>query len=165
MSCPLCQESARFVSYRDKTITSLVGAMELSRPYYHCAHCQTGLWPWDEILRLSPERLTPGAQEVTTLHGINNSFGKAADRMLYKSAGLRLSESTVERTTEAAGERLGKRLEKGEVFGPKKPWEWNRDAEGKTCAYVSVDMTGIMMQGPDGAKAERRIEGFRQQHC
>lgn len=157
MSCPQCDESARFVGYRPKKIISLVGEMKLARPYYHCAHCQTGFWPWDEILRLSPERLTPGAQEVTTLLGITNSFGKAADRLLYKTAGLRLSESTVERTTEAAGERLGKRLQQGEVFGPKKPWEWNKDAKGKTCAYVSVDMTGIMMQGLDGAKAEGRM--------
>jgi hypothetical protein len=131
--------------------------MRLARPYYHCAHCQTGFWPWDEILRLSPERLTRGAQEVTTLLGITNSFGNVAERLLHKTVGLRLSESTVERTTEAAGERLGKRLQQGEVFGPKKPWEWNKDAEGKTCAYVSVDMTGIMMQGPDGAKAEGRM--------
>jgi hypothetical protein len=157
MSCPQCEESARFVGYRPKKIISLVGEMKLSRPYYHCAHCLTGHWPWDEILRLSPERLTPGAQEVTTLLGITSSFGKASDRLLHKTAGLRLSESTVERTTEAAGERLGKRLEQGEVFGPKKPWDWNLDAEGKTCAYVSVDLTGIMMQGPEGAKAEGRM--------
>jgi hypothetical protein len=157
MSCPQCEESARFVGYRPKTIISLVGQMKLSRPYYHCAYCLTGFWPWDEILRLSPERLTPGAQEVTTLLGITSSFGKAADRLLHKTAGLRLSESTVERTTEAAGERLGKRLQHGEVFGPKKSWQWNVDAEGKTCAYVSVDWTGILMQGLDGAKAEGRM--------
>jgi hypothetical protein len=157
MSCPKCKDSARFVDYREKRITSLVGDMRLSRPYYHCEHCHTGTWPWDEVLRLSPERLTPGAQEVVSLHGILNSFGKAAERVLEKSAGLRLSESTVERTTEAAGERLGASLEQGEVFGPKVAWDWNRDAEGKTCAYVSVDATGIMMQGPDGAKVDGQM--------
>jgi hypothetical protein len=157
MTCPQCQEPARFVGYRPKKIISLVGAMDLSRPYYHCVCCQTGILPWDEMLRLSPERLTPGAQEVTTLLGITNSFGNAADRVLHKSAGLRLCESTVERTTEAAGERLGKRLEQGEVFGAQRPWQWNLDARGKTCAYVSVDWTGIMMQGPAGAKADGRM--------
>jgi len=106
---------------------------------------------------LSPERLTPGAQEVTSLTGIVNSFGKAADRVLEKTAGLRLSESTVERTTEGAGERLGTRLDDGEVFGPKVDWKWHKDAEGKTCAYVSLDATGILMQGPEGAKADGRM--------
>jgi hypothetical protein len=131
--------------------------MRLSRPYYHCPHCHQGTWPWDEILRLSPERLTPAAQEVVALTGVLNSFGKAADRVLEKTAGLRLCESTVERTTEAAGERLGKRLEQGEVFGPNVDWQWHKDADGKSCAYVSVDATGIMMQGENGAKADGRM--------
>jgi len=108
-------------------------------------------------LRLSEERLTPGAQEIAALLGIQNSFGTAADRVLEKAAGLRLSESTLQRTTEAAGARLGQWREQGEVFGPKVAWKWHRDAEGKTCAYVGVDATGILMQGPDGAKADGRM--------
>jgi hypothetical protein len=163
MSCPGCHESAGFVGYRDKKITSLVGDMKLSRPYYHCKHCYKGIWLWDEILHLSPERLTPGAQEVVALHGITNSFGKAANKVLTKSAGLSLCESTVERTTEGAGERLGTWLEEGEVFGPTAletpaaAFQWHRDAEGKTCAYVGVDATGVMQQGPNGAKADGRM--------
>lgn len=145
------------MNYRPKRIVSLVGDMRLSRPYYHCEHCHHGLWPWDEVLCLSPERLTPGAQEIAALMGTLHSFGKAADRVLEKSTGLRLSESTVERTTEAAGERLGIRLQQGEVFGPAQDWKWHKDAQGKTCAYVGLDATGIMMQGPDGAKAEGRM--------
>jgi hypothetical protein len=157
MSCPHCKNDAGFVGYREKYIRSLAGEMRLSRPYYHCEHCHKGIWPWDELLRLSPERLTPGAQEVTSLVGISHSFGQAADRVLEKTAGLRLSESTVERTTEGAGERLGQWLQAGEVFGPKVIWKWHADAEGKTCAYVGTDATGIMMQGPDGAKADGRM--------
>jgi len=145
------------VNYRPKRIISLLGDIQLSRPYYHCEHCHEGIWPWDQILCLSPERLTPAAQEITALGGTINSFGKAADRILEKLAGLRLSESTVERTTETAGQRLGTRLHEGEVFGPKVDWQWHQDAEGKTCAYASVDGTGIMMQGPEGAKADGRM--------
>jgi hypothetical protein len=99
----------------EKNIRSLVGTMRLSRPYYYCEHCHHGIWPWDEILRLSPERLTPGGQEIVTLLGTLNSFGKAAERVLEKATGLRLSESTVERTTEGTGERLGQRLADGVI--------------------------------------------------
>jgi hypothetical protein len=101
--------------------------------------------------------LTPGAQEVAALLGILNSFGKAADRVLEKAAGLRMSESALERTTESAGERLDQRLTAGEVFGPKVVWKWHKDAQGKTCAYVGVDATGVLMQGEGGAKAEGRM--------
>jgi hypothetical protein len=157
MSCPHCKNDAAFVGYREKFVRCLTGQMRLSRPYYHCPHCHHGIWPWDEILRLSAERLTPGAQEVTSMLGILNSFGNAADRVLEKTTGLRLSESTVERTTEDAGARAGQWLAAGEVFGPKVNWKWHRDAEGKTCAYVGLDATGILMQGPDGAKVDGRM--------
>jgi len=131
--------------------------MRLSRAYYHCGACGRGSFPWDAMLRLSPQRLTPAAQEVTALAGVLESFGKAADWTLRKLAGLRLCESTVERTTEEAGARLGARLAEGAVFGLGAHWKWNRDAAGRTCAYVSLDATGILMQGPDGAKAEGRM--------
>lgn len=106
---------------------------------------------------MSPQRLTPAAQEVATLAGIQESFGKAADRTLRKLAGIRVCESTVERTTEASGAHLGEALERGQVFGEKQCWDWNRDGEGKTCAYVSLDATGILMQGPNGAKVDGRM--------
>jgi hypothetical protein len=70
---------------------------------------------------------------------------------------LRVGESTVERATEAAGRDVGDRLAEGAVFGPAKDRAWHKDAEGKTCAYVSLDATGVGRQGPGGAKAEGRM--------
>jgi len=157
VTCPHCGAAARFVEYRGKGVSSLVGEVHLERGYYHCRHCARGHFPWDTTLRLSGQRLTPGAQEVVSLAGIQESFGKAAGRTLAKLAGLRLSESTVQRTTEEAGTRLGRRLQRGEVFGPPRRWQWNRDAHGRTCAYVSVDATGILMQGPQGSKVDGRM--------
>jgi hypothetical protein len=157
MTCPHCQESARFVEYRSKQFVSLVGELRLLRGYYHCRHCHQGHVPWDEILRVSPQRLTRAAQEVTTLAGIQESFGKAAGRTLQKLAGIRLSESTVQRATESAGQHLAEQLAQGQTFGGPCPYAWHRDRAGKTCAYVSVDATGILMQGPDGSQADGRM--------
>ena len=136
---------------------SLLGWVRLVRHYYHCKTCGQGSFPWDETLRTNEQRLTPAAREVTCLTGIHESFGKAADRMLGKLTGLRLSESTVERTTETAGATLKAQRERGQLFGDAKPYAWNRDAEGKTCAYVSLDLTGILMQGEGGAKVDGRM--------
>jgi hypothetical protein len=157
MTCPHCQQSSRFVEYRAKSFLSLVGDLRLSRAYYHCAHCHQGHVPWEETLRLSPERLTLAAREVLALAGIQESFGKAAGRTLRKLAGIQVSESTVQRGTEAAGEQLGRVLQQGTVFGEQRPWEWHRDRSGKTCAYVSLDMTGILMQGANGTKVDGRM--------
>lgn len=134
-----------------------MGSIRLSRGYYHCRHCHRGHFPWDQTLRLSPQRLSPGAQEVVCLAGIQESFGKAAERTLRKLAGLRLSESTVERSTEATGTRLGAQWQQGNVFGPAQPYDWHEDANGQTCAYISLDATGILMQGAAGAKVDGRM--------
>jgi hypothetical protein len=157
MSCPHCHESARFVEYRPKTVQSLVGTFRLDRAYYHCRSCGAGTVPWDEALGLSRQALTPGARELVCIAGAVDSFAEAADVVLRKLAGLRVSESTVERTSEATGHDIGQRQAAGETFGASAPWSWHTDAEGKTCAYVSLDLTGLGMQGPDGGAAEGRM--------
>ena len=134
-----------------------MGDFPLERAYYHCRSCGTGTIPWDEALGLSRQALTPGAEELVCIAGAIDSFAEAADVVLRKMADLRVSESTVERTSEAAGHDIGRRTAAGETFGTSAPWAWHKDAEGKTCAYVSLDLTGLGMQGPDGAAADGRM--------
>jgi hypothetical protein len=136
---------------------SLLGEVTIPRSYYHCRHCGDGHFPWDGVLRLTPRSLTPGAEEVVSLAGITDAFGAVAERTLRKMTGLCLSESTVQRTTESAGRRLGEHLKSGGGVGEPQHWDWHRDAQGKTCAYVSLDATGVMMQGPKGVKVEGRM--------
>jgi hypothetical protein len=157
MTCPHCHESARFVDYRPKTVQSIVGTFPLDRAYYHCRSCGAGSVPWDEALGLSRQALTPGAKELVCLAGAVDSFGEAADVVLKKLAALHVSESTVERLSEAVGGEIGRRVAGGETFGVSTPWAWHKDAEGKTCAYVSLDLTGLGMQGPGGSAAEGRM--------
>ena len=113
--------------------------------------------PWDRTLGLSALRLTPAAAEVTSIAGVETSFARSAEVTLRKMAGLRLSESTVERTTEAAGQRLAKLLQEKKTLGEKKAWAWQRDARGQTCAYVSLDATSVRQQGEKGAAAEGKM--------
>jgi hypothetical protein len=157
MSCPRCSEPARFVAYRPRTALSLLGPIRLRRAYYYCPGCRAGSAPADAELRLSGEALTPAAREAVCLAGVLSSFAEAAATTLPKLAGLRPAESTVERATEAAGKDLGDRLAAGEGFGAARDWAWHRDAEGRTCAYVAIDATGVGQQGDGGAKADGRM--------
>jgi hypothetical protein len=88
---------------------------------------------------------------------VQTSFAEAAERVLTRLTGLRLSESTILRATEGAGQRLAAAQAAGQTLGPAQAWAWHKDAEGKTVAYVSVDATGVGIQGPGGAKAEGRM--------
>ena len=136
---------------------SLLGEVRLVRHYYHCRHCGAGFCPWDTVLRLTAAALSPAADEVICLAGVQASFAEASTRSLPKLAGLRVSESTVERATEAAGQRVGQAVAEGRGADNAKPWAWHRDAEGKTCAYVGSDGTGVGQQGPGGVKVEGRM--------
>jgi hypothetical protein len=101
--------------------------------------------------------LTPGAREVVSLTGIQASFGNAADRALHKLTGLRLCESTVERTTETTGTVLKEQQHDGVLLGEGTRYDWNVDVAGRRCAYLSLDLTGILMQGEGGAKVDGRM--------
>jgi hypothetical protein len=68
-----------------------------------------------------------------------------------------VSENTLRRVAEDAGRQLGERLAQGDTIGPAEAWDWETDRQGRTVAYVSIDATGIGMQGPRGAKAEGRM--------
>jgi hypothetical protein len=155
--CPHCRRDARFVERRGKWCESLLGPLRIQRCYYHCRGCGHGHVPWDQALGLGARALTPAASEVASLVGAQTSFAQAAEVTLQKLCGLRLSESTVERVTEAAGERLAKLLEEKVTFGERKAWSWQRDARGRSCAYVGLDATGVRQQGEQGAAAEGRM--------
>ena len=137
---------------------SLLGEIRCRRAYYLCHRCGKGLFPWDVAVGLTPKRLTPAAEQVASMAGVTcNSFAEAADTVLRTMAGLRLSESTVQRTTEDAGERLGQLQTAGKTLGFPQGWDWQRDAKGRTCAYVSIDATGVRQQAVDAGKADGRM--------
>jgi hypothetical protein len=131
--------------------------MRLKRHYYHCRRCGRGFCPFDDTLGLTATDLTPAADEVVCLAGVQARFAEAATKLLPKLAGLRLAESTAERATEAAGRRLRDAHAAGITFGVAKDWAWHTDADGKTVAYVSADATGVGQQGPGGAQAPGRM--------
>jgi hypothetical protein len=155
--CPRCQADARCVAVRGKRIDSLLGPLRFRRHYYHCGHCHQGCFPRDRRVGLGTAHLTPAASEVASIAGVQTSFAQSAEVTLQKLCGLRLGESTVERVTEAAGQRLAKLLEEKVTFGERQAWCWQRDARGRSCAYVGLDATGVRQQGEKGAAAEGRM--------
>lgn len=88
--------------------------------------------------------------------GVADSFEKGAE-LLRETAGVVLSETTVQHTTEAVGERIAEELGKGRTFGGKQSWDWFCDASGRTVGYIGIDATGVRQQGPHGEAADGRM--------
>jgi len=132
-----------------------MGKVSYSRAYYW-GECHHSWFPTDEefgILR----RQTPAMLEVTTLAGTLAPFKTGSERVLRTMSGIRVSESTVQRTTEEIGEIVDQQLSREDPVAPQTSWEWRCDAAGERCVYLSLDATGVRQQGSEGAKADGRM--------
>jgi len=157
VTCLHCGGSAEFHSHRGHVSYSLVGPIRYRRAYHLCRLCGKGLFPFDREAGLTTRRLTPALERVATLAGtVADSFEKGAE-LLQEMSGARVSESTVERTSEDAGRRLADLVEAGATLGPRIDWPWRKDYDGATCAYVELDATGVRRQGEGGGPAEGRM--------
>lgn len=93
---------AAFVGYRNKTIDTVLGPIELRRGYYYCADCRCGVTPVDDQLGVAGASLSPGLRAMTSRAGATVPFAQAAG-LLTDLAGITLNTKRVERAAEAAG--------------------------------------------------------------
>ena len=149
MTCPHCRESARFVGYRPKTVQSMVGTFHLIGPITTAGRGH-GRIPLGRDPRPRRQALTPGARWSASPAPWTVS-ARPPTWCSRSWPACRSSESTVERTSEAVGHDIGQTGRGRDLRGRS---AWGKDAEGKTCAYVSLDLTGLGMQGPEAAAAE-----------
>lgn len=135
-----------------------MGTVACRRAYYYCERCGQGTLPWDDRVGLTARSFTPAAERLVSLAGaLSDSFAEAAEKVLPEMAGLHLAETTVQRTTEAVGQRIAAHRSRGRTFGFQRPWNWYPDAHGRRCAYISLDLTGVRQQAKDGGAAEGRM--------
>jgi hypothetical protein len=135
-----------------------MGTVACQRAYYYCGCCGQGVLPWDDQVGLTARSFTPAAERLVSLAGaLSDSFAEASEKVLPEMAGLHVAETTVQRTTEAVGERIASHRRSGRTFGFYHPWDWYKDAQGHSCAYISLDLTGVRQQAKDGGAAEGRM--------
>ena len=96
---------AEFVSYRTKTLDTVLGRIEYRRAYYHCADCASGVAPRDGELGVTGASLTPGLAAMVDRVGAAVPFAKGRD-LLAELAGVTLSTKRVERCAEADGKAV-----------------------------------------------------------
>lgn len=137
-------------------VLNLFGLQQFSRSYHYCGDCRRSAFPDDELFGLQ-HQCGQAVRELICLAGILDSFSEAAGKILPRFCGLFLSTSTVQRISEETGFLLGEQLAGKQVPGEAAEWDWYEDTEGKTCAYVSVDATGVGQQAANSGSAEGRM--------
>ncbi len=93
---------AEFISYRDKTIDTVVDPVQLHRAWYHCAACGHGLAPRDGELGVAGVSLSPGLAKMNARAASAVPFAPAR-RLLAELAGIELTVKRVERSAGASG--------------------------------------------------------------
>ena len=93
---------AGYAGRREKTVSTVLGPVQVTRAWYHCAECERGFAPRDEQLGVAGTSLSPGLAEMIARAGAEVPFGKAA-ALIKDLAGITVSARTVERSAEASG--------------------------------------------------------------
>jgi hypothetical protein len=99
--CP-CGQPAIYREVRPKKVLTVLGPVEVSRPYYLCPHCQEGHFPADQELDIVHTEFSPGVRRMQALVGQEAPFDHGREQMRVL-AGLEVTTKSVERTAEAIG--------------------------------------------------------------
>jgi len=158
VTCCHCGYAAKFHSYQQRRVLTVHGELKVLRAYYYCCRCKQSFLPYDDVLGLVDE-ISPGLMPLVCLAGTLLPFADAAEDVLKRFSGVRVSASTVLRSTEGAGERLRAQLKEGRMVEPTQAepkWTAPREA-GQPAAYVGLDAFSVPMQGAGASKAEHRM--------
>jgi hypothetical protein len=136
-----CGHQARYRELRSKPILTVVGNVEISRPYYLCPHCHVGQFPADADLDIENADFSPGVRRMQAMVGQDAPFDHGRQQMKLL-ADLEVTTKAVERTAEAIGADIAAReqeeihraaqLELPIVIGKPIPF-----------LYVQLDGTGV----------------------
>lgn len=158
MTCPDCDRAAKFHSYQTRRPLTVHGAVRVSRAYDSCGRCHQGFIPYDDARGVRDE-ISPGFRPLVCLAGTLAPFADAAEDIVRRYTGVRLSASSVLRGTEAEGERLRAQLRDGRMAEPaaKEPG-WTATREGAVpAAHLGLDAFSVPMQGAGAGPAESRM--------
>jgi hypothetical protein len=97
-----CGRQAQYRELRSKPVLTVVGKVEISRPYYLCSHCNTGQFPADIELDVENTEFSPGVRRMEAMVGQEGPFDHGRQQMKVL-AGLEVTAKAVERTAEAIG--------------------------------------------------------------
>ena len=93
---------------RPKKMLTVLGEVEIERPYYLCGACHQGQFPFDREIDVADTQYSPGVRRMMALVGSESSF-EGGREQLRVWAGLEVTTKAVERGAEAIGSDLAAR--------------------------------------------------------
>ncbi len=102
--CP-CSHWAHYKELRSKIVLTVLGPVELRRPYYLCDDCSKGQYPADVELDIAGLESSPGVRRMEAVVGSEMPFAPGCEPMKVL-AGLDVTAKAIERAAEAVGAEI-----------------------------------------------------------
>jgi hypothetical protein len=152
-----CGQPASYQEMRPKRILTVLGAIEVWRPYYLCPYCHGGHSPQDAELDVEGTGCSPGVRRMLALVGSQSSFDSGRQQ-LELLAGLTVTTKAVERHAEVIGADIAARqqIEMKRAF--ERPWPRGEGAEIPVL-YVQMDGTGVPVVATEVEGRAGQVEG------
>ncbi len=152
-----CGQRAHYRELRSKPVLTAVGAVEVSRPYDRCAHCQQGQFPVDRELDIENTEFSPGVRRMQAMVGQEAPFDQGREQMKVL-AGLEVTAKSVERTAEGVGAEIAQR-EQGTIQKAL-PLDLPVVAgEPIPILYVQMDGTGVPVVKKETVGRQGKVDG------
>jgi len=152
-----CGKEARYREQRSRCVLTALGEVEITRPWYLCAHCHQGQFPADHELDIENTGFSPGVRRMHALVGQQAPFDQGRQQIKVL-AGLEVTTKAVERSAEAIGQDIAWRqqqeihramqLELPIVVGQPIP-----------ILYVQMDGTGVPVVKKETAGRKGKADG------
>jgi len=152
-----CGHAAHYRELRSKPVLTVVGMVEVSRPYYLCPHCHTGRFPADVELDIENTEFSPGVRRMQAVVGQEAPFDHGRQQMKLL-ADLDVTTKAVERAAEAIGENIAAR-EQEEIRRAMQLDLPMAVGEAVPILYVQMDGTGVPVVKKETAGRQGKAEG------
>ncbi|MBE0556201.1 MAG: ISKra4 family transposase, partial [Proteobacteria bacterium] len=104
---PACTDGHphRKAGSRPKRLMTILGPVDIRRPYYYDALCKQGWSPFDHVLDVEGVMFSPGVRNMMAYVGSKEPFREAHEDLL-RLAGLGIPAKSIERLCSAIGEQV-----------------------------------------------------------
>ena len=147
-----CGHPAHFKEIRVKSFLSVVGTVEVLRPYYLCSHCSRGQHPGDGELGIAGLESSRGVTRMDAMLGAEMPFVPAREPMRVL-AGLEVPAKAIERAAESIGTQIAYR-DQQEIDRPKQVYRQTIPKMYLLMDGVHIPVVAVETEGRTG-----RIEG------
>lgn len=152
-------KSFEFKGYRDKSILTLLGPVNIKRSYYYEPEGGTGFCPKDSVLDIRGYSFSPGLRRIMSRVGAYRPFGLGHED-IKEMAGIDVNAKEIERISNQTGNEVeGFRRKEADMFTSGKVVPM----EAVPNLYICMDGTGVPVVKAETVNRQGKGEGGQAQ--